>query len=126
MFISSHGKICIHGRIILWRASSAVPLTPLPYPARLPADYTANDVLRPILGCYATYQEADAALRNAAEQTKHQLTAKTLEDTYIGFCESNYFHVLQATSQSAHRGAWRYLCKFAKGKIAELAKAEFP
>lgn len=96
-----------------------------PYLARLPAEYGTGTVSRPVLGCYRTYKEADAALA-AARNNRHMDKARmTLKDIYDQFTAGNYYSSLSAAGQASHKNAWNYLKPWGSTKIHSITTAEF-
>lgn len=96
------------------------------YWARLPAGYAGCSALRQSIGCFATYAEADRALREALLKPPQGKTIpQTLQDIYDRFTESNYFDQLTKASQGTHKTAWKNLKPYANLPIASITKATF-
>lgn len=96
-----------------------------PWLARLPEVISGGKIERPILGCYATYKEADAALREALVNGHTDKATLTLGGIYQQFTASNYFAQLSKQGQDSHRKAWKYLMPWAETRISALSTAEF-
>ena len=95
-----------------------------PYCARLPAQYLDGKAVRTIVGCYATYAEAEQALQDA-RNTRPILRNYTLEDIFKIFEEGNYFAALSASGQESHRKAWKYLSEWKDAKAIDLTSEPF-
>lgn len=96
-----------------------------PYAAKMPAIYRDGKALRVCIGYFATYREADDALRQAIVKTPKELAGYTLEDLYNRFIAGNYFSNLSEGGQASHRGAWKYLDGQKAKLVTKLTKADF-
>ena len=98
-----------------------------PYWARGPAEYAEDgSIIRPSLGCYATYAAAAEALGRALYAPKVPPTAKiTLCDIYDRFVESHYFNRLSKSTQGSHRTAWKHLASCVQTPVNEITTETF-
>ena len=92
--------------------------------ARMPEKEINGKTVRPILGCYATYTEADQALREA-QGSQIPVKKYTLETIWDVFQSSNYFQALSDSGQESHRKAWKYLDRYKGIKAADLSTEPF-
>ena len=95
-----------------------------PYLARLPATLQSGTRAQRALGMFATYQEADEALR-AAVNSSGSTAAYTLRQVYEIFTGGNYFSRLSKDGQKSHLSAWKYLEPYASKRMYRITKAEF-
>lgn len=95
-----------------------------PYLARLPATLQSGTRAQRTLGMFATYQEADEALRAVANNGSTAVTY-TLHQIYEIFIGGNYFKRLSKDGQKSHTGAWKYLEPYASKRMYKLTKLEF-
>lgn len=95
-----------------------------PYQAFLPAIYEEGRKIQKNLGCYATYDEADAALKNVISEGRES-HIRTLEDIYQQFISGHYFSALSHSGQQSHIGAHRYLEKIMNTSVAEINTMTF-
>ena len=94
------------------------------YCARLPAQYQDGKAVRVIVGCYATYAEAEQALQEANKLPP--LTGNyTLEDVFELFKKGNYFAALSPSGQDSHEKAWKYLDAWKNTKAVSLTAEPF-
>lgn len=94
-----------------------------PYLARLPATLQSGTRAQRTLGMFATYQEADEALRAVANSGGSG--AYTLRQIYEIFLGGNYFGRLSPDGQKSHIGAWKYLEPYASKRMYQITKLEF-
>lgn len=98
----------------------------LPYWARGPAEYDGTTVIRPSLGCYATYAEAAEALGKAKYAPQSESSQiLTLQAMYDRFISSHYFEALSSGTQSSHRSAWKHLSSCSDTPINVVNKETF-
>ena len=95
-----------------------------PYLARLPATLQSGTRAQRTLGMFATYQEADAALR-AVANSSGSAAAYTLRQIYEIFTSGNYFSRLSKDGRKSHVGAWKYLEPYASKRMYRITKLEF-
>lgn len=97
----------------------------LPWLARLPETIVDGKINRPVLGCYATYKEAVAALMEVRARGKIDKAALTLKNIYDIFTAGNYFAELSPQGKDSHRKAWKYLQPWGDEKIKEITALQF-
>ncbi len=96
-----------------------------PFQAFFPAYWDENGrAVRKVLGTYATYEEADAALRKALEIGR-EAHETTLETIYNRFTASHYFLALSESGQESHRKAYKYMEGIRNTPVVQLSTTVF-
>lgn len=96
-----------------------------PFQAFFPAYWgDSKHAVRKVLGTYATYEEADAALRKALAIGR-EAHEKTLDDIYNRFAAGNYFAALSQSGQDSHEKAYKYMANIKDTPVVDLSTTTF-
>ncbi|MDL2214212.1 site-specific integrase [Clostridia bacterium OttesenSCG-928-O13] len=96
-----------------------------PFMARLPSIGKGKRCKQPLLGYFATYEEADLALYAEIKKGRIDKAGMTLKDLWSQFSSGEYFDSLSSAGQGNHRAAWNYLNPIGGIKVSAIATDTF-